>query len=106
MGSHVNWRYYKNFLFIELCLESLRDVDKKLAFHLHLKPGQRLCRSCEKYYKEEKATNLGQHDHVEMGDVEVGNMDDKSGTSTPKKAVIDTLSKSSEYLDFTPINSF
>ena len=37
--------------------------------------------------------------------MEVGDMDDKSGTSTPKKVVIDTFNKSSEYLDFTPITT-
>ena len=94
------------FYFIELCLvESMRDVDKEAALHLLLKPGQRPCRSCGKSHKEEKATNLGLQDHMEMGDVEVAAMDDESGTSTPKKVVIDTFNKSSEYLDFPPIKT-
>ena len=79
------------------CLvESLRDVDKEAALHLHLKPGQRFCCSCGKGYKEEKAINLGLQDHMEIGDVEVGDMDDESGTSTLEKIVTDTLNKSSE----------
>ena len=52
----------------------------------------------------EKATNLGLQD-LKMGDVEVGDMVDESGTSTPKKVVIDTFNKSSEYLYFTPIKT-
>ena len=105
MGSHINPSCYKNIYILITSCESLRDVDKEAALYLHLKPGQRLCRSCEKSSKEENATNLGLQDHMEMGDVEVGDMDNKSGTSTPKKVVIDTLNKSSEYLDFPPIKT-
>ena len=53
----------------------MRDVDKEAALRLHLKPGQRLGRSCEKKYKEKKATNLDLQDHMEVGDMEVGDME-------------------------------
>ena len=39
-----------------------------------------------------------------MGDVEVWDMDDESGTSTPKKVVID-IQKFSEYLNYPPIET-
>ena len=67
-------------------MESLRrDVDKEAALYIHLKPRQRLGCSCEKSYKKKKATNLGLQDHMEMGDVEVSDMDDESGPVHQRK---------------------
>ena len=47
-------------------------MDKGAAHDHHLKPGQ-------------AETNLGLQDHMEMSDVEVGDMDDESDPSTRRK---------------------
>ena len=76
--------------------ESLRDVDKEAELYLHLKLGQNFAAVMKKVTRRKRLLILAYKDHMEMGDEEVGDMDDESGTSTPKKVVIDTLNKYSD----------